>query len=162
MQDLRKVYAPRLGLPKKYDPSIAKIRKEIYLAPFISAFLTSPSTGVTNNVITSQVASGLVVGLFPSKSSPLPVLIQSRNYDSLEPKYLCNRASSIRSDITVGCHGQPWKTHLTRAAAVFDKLDKVSGFPKGDDAGWHDNFDQCVQNFTSRFLIYSLRQQLLW
>jgi len=39
MQDLREVYASRLGLPTKFDPSVAKIRKDILLALFISAFL---------------------------------------------------------------------------------------------------------------------------
>jgi hypothetical protein len=56
--------------------------------------------------------------------------------------YPCNKASSIRTDITTGSQGSQWKDHLLRASAIFDTLDKVSGFPKDDDAGWHDSFEQ--------------------
>ncbi len=110
---------------------------------FLLTFHTSVPTGVTNNVITSQVASGLVAGLFPqSKPSSLPSLIQSADYDSLEPKYPCRNASFIRSGITTGSLGDQWRAHLAGAASIFDKLDKVSGFPKDDNAGWHSSFDQ--------------------
>ena len=97
--------------------------------------------GVTNNVITSQVASGLVASLFP-ESSAVPVLVQSAIYDSLEPTYSCSKASSIRTEITTGSQGSQWIEHLSRASDIFDKLDKVSGIPKTDSAGWHVSFDQ--------------------
>lgn len=106
-------------------------------------FNFSALLGVTNNVITSQVATGLVAGLFPgSKFSSLPVLVQSMDYDSLEPTYSCRNSASIRSDMTTGSLGDQWIAHLDQTASVFDKLDKVSGFPKNDSAGWHASFDQ--------------------
>jgi hypothetical protein len=53
--------------------------------------------GVTNNVITSQVAGGLLKGLFPATSNA-GVLIQSSSFDSLEPTYSCPTANSLMSD----------------------------------------------------------------
>ncbi|KAF9527468.1 histidine phosphatase [Crepidotus variabilis] len=131
-KDLRGVYAPLLDLPLHIDSDIAAIR-------------------VTTNVITSQVASGLAKGLFPaSLSENVPVKIQSANFDSLEPKYSCNRASTIRSDITTGSQGDLWKNHLNKAASIFEKLDKVSGFPKDDTGGWHVSFDHYYDNLSAK------------
>jgi len=98
---------------------------------------------VTNNVITSQVASGLLVGLFPqSKSEYVVALIQSSTFDSLEPKYSCNAASNLRADYTTGNSGEKWKEHLSKAVDLYAKLDKVSGIANDDSAGWHMSFDQ--------------------
>jgi len=88
--------------------------------------------------------------LFPSsKSTPLAAQIQSSNFDSLEPKYPCNKASSIRSDITTGDSGALWRTHLQEAAPIYARLDQVSGIPVSDTAGWHTSFDQWVENHFS-------------
>ena len=91
---------------------------------------------MTNNVITSQVASGLLVGLFPlSKSGYLAALIQSSTFDSLEPKYSCNAASNLRADYTTGNSGDKWKQHLSKAADLYAKLDKISGIATDDSTG---------------------------
>lgn len=124
---------------------ITKVRRDFGQDPYespILRFLTilRSIAGVTNNVITSQVASGLVAGLFPDHSTSFtPVLVQPPIHDSLEPRYPCRKASSIRKAIT---SGKQWTEHLSRASSVYDKLDKVSGIPTNDHAGWHDSFDR--------------------
>ncbi|KAF4621615.1 hypothetical protein D9613_012605 [Agrocybe pediades] len=130
--DLRSVYASRLGLGSKIDPATASIR-------------------VTTNVITSQVASGLVAGLFPSsKSDDTIVNVQSATYDSLEPTYSCNTASNLRSDYTTGSSGAVWQAHLAEAAKVYAQLDKVSGIATQDSAGWHSSFDHYYDNLSAK------------
>ncbi|KAF8192922.1 phosphoglycerate mutase-like protein [Pholiota molesta] len=130
--DLREVYGSRLGLGNNLDTSKAQIR-------------------VTNNVITSQVASGLLAGLFP-KSDPAfaAVKIQSSAFDSLEPTYSCPTASKLRSDYTTGSSGQAWQAHLTEAASLYSKLDAVSGISPNDNASWHTSFDHYYDNLSAK------------
>ncbi|KAF9450832.1 histidine phosphatase [Macrolepiota fuliginosa MF-IS2] len=127
--DLRGVYSKRLGLKDTFDPSEARIR-------------------VTNNAITSQVASGLLRGLFP-KSDHIQVQIESSTFDSLEPTYSCSGADSLRNNFTTGSGGQLWQQHLTDAAPLYNKLDNVSGIP-GDDFGWHMSFDHYYDNMSAK------------
>jgi len=116
--------------------------------------MSSPlSPGVTNNVITSQVASGLLRGLFP-ESNDIQAEIQSSSFDSLEPTYPCSKANTLHNNYTTGSRGQVWQQHLTAAAPLYDKLDRISGIPRDDTAGWHVSFDQCVcSSFQSLELI---------
>lgn len=104
---------------------------------------SSLGLGVTNNVITSQVASGLLRGLFPG-SNGIQAEIQSPSFDSLEPTYPCSKADTLRNNYTTGSGGQVWQQHLAAAAPLYDKLDRVSGIPRNDTAGWHVSFDQYV------------------
>ncbi|KAJ7837045.1 phosphoglycerate mutase-like protein [Mycena olivaceomarginata] len=126
--DLRAVYASRLGLGQQFNPSTAQIR-------------------VTNNVITSQVAGGLVKGLFPGTENAA-VLIQSSTYDSLEPTYSCPTADSLRSAYTSGSSN--WTSHLTAAAPLYAKLDSVSGTSNPDSAGWHSSLDHYYDNLSAK------------
>ncbi|KAG6867355.1 hypothetical protein C0993_003853, partial [Termitomyces sp. T159_Od127] len=126
--DLRGVYASRLGLSPHFDPSISTIR-------------------VTNNQITSQVASGLVKGLFPA-SSDVEVLVQSTSFDSLEPTYPCPKASQLQTTITTG--SQTWNGHLTAAAGLYAKLDAISGIASHDTGGWHVSFDHYYDNMSAK------------
>ncbi|KJA21805.1 hypothetical protein HYPSUDRAFT_165255 [Hypholoma sublateritium FD-334 SS-4] len=130
--DLRSVYASRLGLGSTFDTSEAQIR-------------------VTNNDITSQVASGLLAGLFPhSPSQYSAAKIQSSTFDSLEPTYSCPVASALRSGYTTGSSGQQWQAHLTGAASLYAKLDAVSGISPNDNAGWHTSFDHYYDNLSAK------------
>ncbi|KAJ7168220.1 phosphoglycerate mutase-like protein [Mycena crocata] len=126
--DLRSVYARRLGLGQKLDPSVVQIR-------------------VTNNGITSQVAGGLVKGLFPGTGNTA-VLIQSSTYDSLEPVYSCPKADSLRNAYTSG--STDWTSHLTAAASLYAKLDSVSSISTADTAGWHSSFDHYYDNLSAK------------
>ncbi|KAG6828631.1 hypothetical protein H0H92_007223 [Tricholoma furcatifolium] len=126
-EDLRAVYASRLGLSTILDPTITTIR-------------------VTNNQITSQVASGLVKGLFPS-TTDAQVLIQSDTYDSLEPAYSCSAANALSSAIT---GNQTWIDHLTDAAGVYAQLDAISGISNPDNGGWHVSFDHYYDNLSAK------------
>ncbi|RDB26642.1 Counting factor 60 [Hypsizygus marmoreus] len=126
--DLRAVYARRLGLDTHFNPSISQIR-------------------VTNNVITSQVASGLVKGLFPG-SAGIEAIIQASAFDSLEPSYPCSKASQLRNTITSG--SQAWNDHLAKAADLYAKLDAISGTAPKDTAGWHSSFDHYYDNMSAK------------
>jgi len=126
--DLRAVYASRLGFGQQLDPSIVQIR-------------------VTNNVITSQVAGGLVKGLFPGTEN-IAVLIQSSTYDSLEPTYSCPTADNLHNAYTSGSSN--WTTHLTEAAPLYAKLDSVSGISNPDGGGWHTSFDHYYDNLSAK------------
>ncbi|KAF5349022.1 hypothetical protein D9758_012690 [Tetrapyrgos nigripes] len=126
--DIRSVYAHRLGLTNSVDSNKFKIR-------------------VTNNVITSQVAGGLLKGLFP-QSQNVQALIQYSSYDSLEPTYSCPNGDSIRSAYTTG--NSNWTNHLSAASNLYDKLDKVSGIQRDDTAGWHTSFDHYYDNLSAK------------
>ena len=117
-------------------------------------FFLHPPKGVTNNVITSQVASGLLKGLFPLSSPQyISASVEQSSIDSLEPTYPCPTAYTILSNYTTGNGGQEWQTHLTQAASLYEKLDQVSGISSPDTAGWHVSFDQCVLYFFPSFLV---------
>ena len=94
-------------------------------------------------MITSQVASGLIRGLFPFTTNAA-ALIQSSTFDSLEPTYSCHKVSSLKADYTTGANGQAWQDHLELAKPVYAQLDRISGIEQGDGAGWHASFDQYV------------------
>jgi acid phosphatase len=106
-----------------------------------SLFIDSSIPGVTNNAITSEVASGSCKGLWP-KSSVVPVLIEPDAIDSLEPAYSCPNADAIRNNYTTGAGGAVWQGHLNATAALFAKLDSISGIQNPDTAGWHASWDQ--------------------
>lgn len=75
-QDLRAVYGDLLGfLPNSTDYSAYAFR-------------------ATNNVITTQTASGLIRGLMPDLEEHA-VYVQPSTFDSLEPTFSCPLASSI-------------------------------------------------------------------
>ena len=119
--DIRSGYASRLGLSTKIDTTTFKVR-------------------VTDNQITSQVAGGLLRGLFPN-SSQIAALIQINDaFDSLQPTYSCSSASSLFTQYTTDSSN--WTEHLTDAQSLYASLDKVSGIATHDSAGWHTSFDQ--------------------
>ena len=109
-------------------------------------------------MITSQVASGLLKGLFPLSSPQyISAFIEQSAIDSLEPTYPCPTAYTILNNYTTGNGGQEWQTHLTQAASLYAKLDQVSGISSPDTAGWHVSFDQCVLYFFLFFLLLGRR-----
>ena len=113
---------------------------------------------MTNNVITSQVATALLRGLFPQAplSSPSShiVYIQPSTIDSLEPTYSCPSADSLRQSYASsgGTNATVWTNHLVEARELYDALDKVSGIDNPDTAGWHDSFDQYVLRHDDLYL----------
>ena len=110
-------------------------------------------------MITSQVASGLLKGLFPLSSPQyISAFIEKSSFDSLEPTYPCPTAFTILDNYTTGSGGQEWQNHLTQAASLYAKLDQVSGISSSDTAGWHGSFDQCVLFF---FFFWLLSRPLI-
>ncbi|TRM58993.1 histidine phosphatase superfamily [Schizophyllum amplum] len=126
--DIRSVYAPLLGWDETLDPETVTIR-------------------VTNNDITSQVAGGLLRGLFPGVED-VQVLVQPEGVDSLEPSYACPAADDIRAAYTTGSAN--WMDHLDAAAGLYAKLDAVSGTEAEDDGGWHVSFDHYYDNLSAK------------
>lgn len=101
---------------------------------------------MTNNVITSQVATALLPGLFPSSGSSHIVHVQPSSIDSLEPTYSCPVADSLFASYTSagGPNAVNWTDHLAQAQSLYHTLDSVSGVQNPDSAGWHASFDQYV------------------
>ncbi|KAM7183536.1 Histidine phosphatase superfamily [Naviculisporaceae sp. PSN 640] len=131
--DIYQVYHTLLSfLPEKYDPQIMSFR-------------------VTNNVITSQVASMVVSGMFGSQvaNQNFPLLIQPSTVDSLEPGYTCPSARKLWSTYGVGGKDPAWTAHLNAASALFAQLDAISGVPR-DDSGWHESVDHYFDNLSAR------------
>lgn len=130
--DLKAVYAGLLRfIPEEYDPNVVSYR-------------------VTNNVITSQVASMLIAGMYPERSlQDQPLLIQPASIDSLEPAYSCSSASSLFSSYGSGSTAPGWQAHLQAAAGLYATLDAISGISPSASA-WHVSFDHYFDNLSAR------------
>ena len=123
------------------------------LLGFLPATYSNTTTAfrVTNNVITSQVAGMLIDGMFGPQTSAdnIPLLIQPPTTDSLEPTYPCPAADDLAAKIRNTTVGSEWAEHLTRSAALFAKLDRISGVSP-DDPDWHESFDHYFDNLSAR------------
>ncbi|KAK5171510.1 uncharacterized protein LTR77_004655 [Saxophila tyrrhenica] len=105
---------------------------------------------VTNNVITSQVASMLVAGMYPSLASTLiPLQIQSASIDSLEPAYPCSAADALSSRYGVGSTNPTWTAHLSASTSLKKRLDKISGV-NPNATNWSQSWDHYFDNLSSR------------
>lgn len=130
---LREVYGERLGLSEILDAEEAIFR-------------------VTNNPLTSQVASGVLRGFYPRDNGRThDVTVQPSSIDSLEPRYSCPRADTLRASFTTGVNGSVWQEHLQSALddGIFPALDEVSGIHP-DDREWHVSFDHYFDNLKAR------------
>ncbi|KAM7222354.1 Histidine phosphatase superfamily [Rhypophila decipiens] len=130
-QDLYQVYHNLLGFfPEKYDPELVSFR-------------------VTNNVITSQVASMVISGMFGSQQQNFPLLIQPSSIDSLEPGYSCPAAKASFSAYGPGSKDTGWNAHLEAAAGLYADLDSISGVSPSDE-GFHMSLDHYFDNLSAR------------
>lgn len=130
--DLKEVYSDLLEfIPDDYDPSVVSYR-------------------VTNNVITSQVASMLIAGMYPEREEDdTPILIQPASIDSLEPAYSCPAASALFSSYGSGSSAAGWQEHFKAAAGLYARLDAISGISPTSSA-WHVSFDHYFDNLSAR------------
>lgn len=130
--DLKSVYHDLLHfIPADYSPSAVSYR-------------------VTNNVITSQVASMLIAGMYPSQANTnTPLHIQPSSIDSLEPKYSCPASTSLLASYGPGSSSPAWLEHLNAAAPLFARLDALSGVSP-DSSSWHQSLDHYFDNLSSR------------
>ncbi|KAI0144645.1 histidine acid phosphatase [Xylariaceae sp. FL1272] len=131
-KDLYGVYHDMLGfLPEKYDPDVVSFR-------------------VTNNIITSQVASMVVPGMFTQQADKdTPLLIQPASIDSLEPAYQCPAAQDIFASYGPGSSDPAWTAHLEAASGLYADLDTISGVSP-TDSGFHMSFDHYFDNLSAR------------
>jgi hypothetical protein len=113
-----------------------------------SAIDSSVTYRVTNNVITSQVASMLVYAMY-HPSIPFPLQIQPASIDSLEPTYACPTASSVYGTYGAGSTNPNWTAHITASAPLFRRLDAISGVSPSD-SGWHQSLDHYFDNLSAR------------
>ncbi|KAK4051512.1 hypothetical protein OIO90_004726 [Microbotryomycetes sp. JL221] len=133
-KDLADVYQKKLRfIPNKYDDKLVSFR-------------------VTNNVITSQVASALIPAMFHeftrgNDGRGIAAKIQSSSYDSLEPTYSCKAADNARS-ANEGSNPN-WQASLSQTKDLYARLDSVSGVSPGD-GGWHANIDHYFDNLSSK------------
>ena len=130
--DLYGVYHDLLGfLPEQYDPNLVSFR-------------------VTNNVITSQVASMLTSGMFGSEAHQnLPLLVQPASIDSLEPVYTCSAATKNFSGYGAGSSDPGWISHLKAASDLYENLDTICGVSP-TDSDFHMSFDHYFDNLSAR------------
>lgn len=130
--DLYGVYHELLGfLPETYDSNLVSFR-------------------VTNNVITSQVASMIMSGMFSGEAQQnLPLLVQPASIDSLEPAYTCLAAIKNFSTYGIGSNDSGWTSHLDAASDLYANLDTVSGIPP-TDFDFHRSFDHYFDNLSAR------------
>lgn len=121
--DLKVVYHDLLGfLPADYSRGAVSYR-------------------VTNNVITSQVASMLIAGMYPAQASlDTALLIQPDSIDSLEPSYSCPYSSDLFDSYGSGSSSPGWRGHMDRSAVLKTRLDSVSGVDP-NDSGWTMSWD---------------------
>lgn len=118
-------------LPTTFDPSLVSYR-------------------VTNNQITSQVASMLTSGMYPLLASTnLALNLQPSSIDSLEPSYTCPFASHASSTYGPGSRHQTWLAHLDATAPLFARLDSISGVDPADPA-WHNSYDHYFDTLSAR------------
>ena len=130
--DLYGVYHDLLGfLPEQYDPNLVSFR-------------------VTNNVITSQVASMVTSGMFGSEAHQnLPLLVQPPSIDSLEPVYTCSAATKNFSTYGAGSSDSGWTSHLKAASDLYANLDTICGVSP-TDSDFHMSFDHYFDNLSAR------------
>ncbi|ETN43982.1 uncharacterized protein HMPREF1541_10847 [Cyphellophora europaea CBS 101466] len=134
--DLYGVYHDQLQfLPSSFDTNKVKFR-------------------VTNNVITSQVAGQLILGMYPdAENVSVTVLIQPDGVDSLEPSYSCASSDTIRETYGVGSNFSNWTDHLTapETVSLFERLEVVSNVNSSADADdWYSWFDHYFDNLSAR------------
>ncbi|KAK7949215.1 histidine phosphatase superfamily [Apiospora aurea] len=105
---------------------------------------------VTNNQITSQVASQLIAGMWGASAltRSVPLLIQASGVDSLEPQYPCPSGSTASDRLKTPAIAR-WQQHLDAARPLFATLDAISGVPP-TDPGFHASFDHYYDNLSAR------------
>ncbi|KAF2673297.1 phosphoglycerate mutase-like protein [Microthyrium microscopicum] len=110
----------------------------------------SVSFRVTNNVITSQVASMLIAGMFPATAhNSFPLLIQPAAIDSLEPAYTCAPATALYGTFGPNSNNSVWQSHISAAKSLWATLDSISGV-NPSDSGFHMSMDHYFDNLSSR------------
>lgn len=88
---------------------------------------------VTNNPITSQVASRLILGMWRGKrDETIPLLVQPASIDSLEPSYPCKAAKDLYATFGPGGTSDAWLAHLRRSSDLKKRLDDLSGVDPDD------------------------------
>lgn len=130
--DLKAVYHTMLDfIPEAYNPELMSYR-------------------VTNNVITSQVASMVIAGYWPGRASEdTPLLIQPDSIDSLEPAYICTSADNLYGSYGPGSTSPAWLEHIKASKSLKRRLDNLSGVnPNATD--WSMSWDHYFDNLSSR------------
>ena len=116
----------------------------------IENLASTVSFRVTNNVLTSQVASMVLGGFFgDSNVDSFPLRVERPGVDSLEPSYSCPKATQLYHSYGVGSRNQLWINHLEASQELFDRLDRVSHVQQ-DSRDWHQSWDHYFDNLSAR------------
>ncbi|CAM1507948.1 Fc.00g047960.m01.CDS01 [Cosmosporella sp. VM-42] len=102
---------------------------------------------VTNNPITSQVASMLIEGMWQT-SERIPLLIDFDGIDSLMPQAFCAAGEDLFRKIT-SFENSAWQEHLELTKDLYAVLDELSGVPS-NGSGFHRSFDHYYDNLSAR------------
>ncbi|KAI5309849.1 hypothetical protein KEM55_002283 [Ascosphaera atra] len=103
---------------------------------------------ITNTMITSQAAGMIVNGMF-GESRDVPLLVQPRSVNSLEPQHNCPYYDALWSKIRSASPNSAWSTHLTRTAPLMSQLDTISDVPN-NGSQWHTSYGNYFDNLSSR------------
>ena len=128
--------------------------KAVYhnMLSFIPEIYDSPvmSYRVTNNVITSQVASMLIAGMWPGRCDmDTSIFVQPYSIDSLEPAYICSFADNLYGSYGPGSSSPAWLRHINASAPLKRRLDALSGVnPNATD--WSMSWDHYFDNLSAR------------
>ena len=131
----------------QHGKDLCEVYKERFGSPLVNPS-DQVSYRVTNNVITSQVASIVVAAMYES-AEELALAVQPASIDSLEPKYTCQEGAALYNSYGVGSTNLNWTAHLSASQPLFDVLDHISGVAP-DDVGFHQSWDHYFDNLSSR------------
>lgn len=109
---------------------------------------------VTNNPITSQIAAMFIQGSWHDRGpgnmdKDIPLFIQPKQFDSLEPGYSCPTAEKLYASYGPGSNSSDWLAHLSQSADLKTRLDSITGINPTDPA-WTQSWDHYFDNLSSR------------
>lgn len=123
-QDLWSVYGDKLGfLPSEPDDS---------------TWFRS-----TESPLTQATAGGVLRGLWPSYSGPVPLHQQAQYVDTTDRSFTCNYRTTVLSEIT---SSSEWKAQLKAAAPLLSDL----SWATQNSSDWTETFDHLCDNFQAR------------
>lgn len=92
--------------------------------------------------LTQNSASGVLRGLWPNVTRPLPLHQESDNIDTHEPP--CDRKSAL---LSASKEADVWKKHLDVTASLRKELESMLGT---DESDWQADWDHYNDNFQAR------------
>ncbi|KAL5042415.1 hypothetical protein BDW71DRAFT_217014 [Aspergillus fruticulosus] len=128
-RDLHEVYSKKLGL---IPSNLTQDDKRVWLRSS-----TSP--------LTQGSAGGVLRGLWPSHTGPLPLHQQTESVDTINRGFPCAKRDTLLDAIQSTAE---WDEHIAVTASLRNKLANM--FDAQDDSAWLDTWDHFADNFQGR------------